>query len=186
MQRMVKCNQQLQKIPQAYLFQELLDKVKKMDASDMIDVTIGDVCKPLTPPVRQAIQASSDTFCAYGPSVGFDALKEAISGVVYGGKFDREEIFISDGAKPDCTNLLRLFSPCSRVLIPDPVYPVFVNASILAGMNDITYAHCSEKTRWLPTPPDVAADIIFLCSPNNPTGTCLDRKSLAAWVDYAK
>ena len=129
----------------------------------------------------------AETFRGYGPEQGYDFLRNAVRDYYAqrGVQLKSEEIFISDGAKSDIGNILDLFSADNTVLIPDPVYPVYVDTNIMAGRK-ILYMDANEKNGFLPLPdPAVKADIIYLCSPNNPTGAVYNRQQLKAWVDYA-
>ena len=155
---------------------------------------IGDVTRPLCPAVIDAMHkavedmASAETFKGYGPEQGYDFLKSSICD--YYGKngvsLELNEIFISDGAKSDLGNILDIFDKDNTVLIPDPVYPVYVDTNIMDGRN-IAFMDANADNGFLPMPDNsVQADVIYLCSPNNPTGAVYDRDQLKAWVDYAK
>ncbi len=163
---------------------------------DVIKLSVGDVTRPLAPCVISAMHraveemAHAETFKGYGPDetcFGYPALIESIRGhyARRGVQIAAKEIFISDGAKSDLGNLLDLFSAENVVLIPDPVYPVYADTNIMAGRK-IVFADANESNGFLPMPDGgVKADIIYLCSPNNPTGAVYDRAQLKAWVDYA-
>lgn len=154
---------------------------------------IGDVTLPLAPAVVEALQTASaemgkkDTFCGYGPEQGYLFLREAVCDY-YGSRgvgIAPDEVFISDGAKSDLGNILDLFGTQNTVLIPDPVYPVYVDTNIMAGRR-IIFLDANEQNGFLPLPDSaVDADIVYLCSPNNPTGAVYDTAGLQAWVDYA-
>ena len=180
-----------------YLFARVSQKVKEYKTqnpqADVISLGIGDVTLPLAPAVIEAMQnavsemGNADTFRGYGEYQGYDFLRQAICGY-YAEKevtLGDDEVFISDGAKSDLGNILDIFSADNTVLIPDPVYPVYVDTNIMAGRN-IVYIGGSAENSFLPLPDySVHADIIYLCSPNNPTGAVYDRKQLGAWVEYA-
>ena len=164
---------------------------------EVIRLSIGDVTRPLAPAVIAAMHkaveemAHAETFRGYGPDqycYAYDALLDSIvasyrkKGVTLG----KGEIFVSDGAKSDCGNILDIFSVENTVLVPDPVYPVYVDTNVMAGRK-IVFADANEQNGFLPMPDArVKADIIYLCSPNNPTGAAYTRAQLAEWVDYAR
>ena len=162
--------------------------------ADIIRLGIGDVTLPLAKSVVQALHEASDeqgrkeTFHGYIPSEqGYPFLREAIQRY-YAGRgvaLDTAEIFISDGAKSDLGNLLDLFDVDNTVLVPDPVYPVYVTTTVMAGRR-ITYMPASAENHFLPMPDEnTKADIVYLCSPNNPTGATYTRSQLKVWVDWA-
>ena len=131
--------------------------------------------------------AKAETFHGYGPEQGYDFLREKIQAYYaeHGVALERSEIFVSDGAKSDLGNILDLFGKENTVLIPDPVYPVYVDTNLMDG-RPIVFADANEANGFLPLPDDaVSADLIYLCSPNNPTGAVYDRQQLKRWVDYA-
>ena len=193
----MKINANYQNLEQSYLFTNINRKVAAYQAANpekkIIRLGIGDVTRPLCPAVISAMQAAvaemgtAATFRGYGPEQGYDFLREAVQGY-YAGRgmsLEAQEIFISDGAKSDLGNILDLFSAENTVLVPDPVYPVYVDTNIMAGRK-ILYMDANEGNGFLPLPnPSVKADIIYLCSPNNPTGAVYSREQLQAWVDYA-
>ncbi len=193
----MKLNHNYEKLEESYLFSTIAHKVdaysKTHPERKIIRLGIGDVTRPLCPAVVQALetaaaeQGRAETFHGYGPEQGYDFLKESIRSY-YAGRgvsLDPEEIFISDGAKSDLGNILDLFDAENTVLIPDPVYPVYVDTNVMAGRR-VVFADAGEHNGFLPLPdPSVAADIIYLCSPNNPTGAVYSREQLKAWVDYA-
>ena len=194
---MVKINTHYQEIAQSYLFSTVANKVNAFTKAhpdrSVIRMGIGDVTQPLCPAVIDALHAgvadmsSADTFRGYGPEQGYDFLHEAVKGYYEkrGVSLDPTEIFISDGAKSDLGNLLDLFAVDNVVLVPDPVYPVYVDTNVMAGRT-VLYADANEQNGFLPLPdPEVHADILYLCSPNNPTGAVYHKEQLKAWVDYA-
>ncbi len=152
-----------------------------------------DVTRPLGTVVLQALHegvdamASADTFKGYGPEQGYEATRNAISAYYKKNGVDvaPEDIFVSDGAKSDTGNITDLFGPGNVILIPDPVYPVYVDTNLMCG-NQVTYISGTAENDFLPMPdPAQHADVIYLCSPNNPTGACYNKAQLKEWVDYA-
>lgn len=193
----MKINGNYANIQQSYLFSTVAAKVKQYSQehpqADIIKLGIGDVTLPLCSAVCDAMHAAVDemgvqeTFKGYGPEQGYGFLKEALVSY-YAGKgvtLMPEEIFISDGAKSDLGNILDLFDRDNTVLVPDPVYPVYVDTNIMDGRK-IIFADANESNGFLPMPDkDTDADIIYICSPNNPTGAVYNKQQLKAWVDYA-
>ena len=194
----MKVNKHYQELEESYLFSTIAHKVADYQAAhpdaDIIRLGIGDVRLPLAQSVVQALQEASDeqgrkeTFHGYIPSEqGYPFLREAIQRY-YAGRgvaLDTAEIFISDGAKSDLGNLLDLFDVDNTVLVPDPVYPVYVDDNVMAGRR-ITYMPASAENHFLPMPDEnTKADIVYLCSPNNPTGATYTRSQLKVWVDWA-
>ncbi|MDO4270037.1 MAG: LL-diaminopimelate aminotransferase [Eubacteriales bacterium] len=190
-------NKNFNNLEQSYLFSTVNRKQREFAAAhpdaDIIKLSIGDVTRPLVPAVIDALhaavedQAGQETFHGYGDEQGYGFLHEALVGYYksHGVTLDTDEIFISDGAKSDLGNILDIFGADNTVLIPDPVYPVYVDTNIMAGRK-VVFMDANEDNGFLPLPdPSVKADIIYLCSPNNPTGAAYDRKGLKAWVDYA-
>lgn len=195
---MLKINQNYAQLKESYLFTDIAHRVAAFTAAhpevSVIRMGIGDVTLPLCPAVTDAMtravqeMAQADSFRGYGPEQGYDFLREKIRdyyadmGVI----LDSREIFISDGAKSDLGNILDLMDSENRVLVPDPVYPVYVDTNLMAGRR-LCYADANESNGFLPLPdPETDADIIYLCSPNNPTGAVYDRAQLAQWVAYAR
>lgn len=190
-------NKNYSNLKESYLFSEIAHRValfaKENPDKEIIKMGIGDVTLPLCGAVCDAMKKAVDemgqasSFRGYGPEQGYDFLREKILEYYKGRKvsLDLEEIFISDGAKSDLGNILDLLDKRNRVLIPDPVYPVYVDTNIMDG-REIIYADATEENGFLPLPQaDVQADIIYLCSPNNPTGAVYNREQLKMWVDYA-
>lgn len=181
----------------SYLFSTIAKKVKdfqeKNRDKEIIKLGIGDVtlplCKAVTDAMHEAVDemGQKETFKGYGPEQGYDFLKTAIKDY-YGShnvSLDLNEIFISDGAKSDLGNILDLFDKNNSVLIPDPVYPVYVDTNMMDGRK-IIFADANEENNFLPLPDDnVKCDIIYLCSPNNPTGAVYNKDQLTLWVNYA-
>ena len=194
----MKMNHHYEEISQSYLFSTVAKKAadfqKKYPDREMIKLSIGDVTLPLAGAVIKALHGAVDemgkaeTFRGYGPEQGYAFLQEAIAKYYagHGVQLDPNEIFVSDGAKSDLGNILDLFDQDNVVLVPDPVYPVYVDTNVMAGRK-VLYAPANEENSFLPMPDDsVKADIIYLCSPNNPTGAVYTREQLAQWVAYAR
>ena len=179
-----------------YLFQDIAKKIKafkeKTPDADIISLGIGDVTQPIPAACVEAMHKAVDemgaaaTMRGYGPEQGYEFLRRAIADNDYAGLgIDIDEIFVSDGAKCDVGNVQELFSQNARVAIPDPVYPVYRDTNIMAG-REIEYLPCVRETGFSPALPQGAADLIYLCSPNNPTGSVLTKADLEKWVKYAK
>ena len=184
-------------IAQSYLFSTIAKKVSAYSVAHpdktILRLGIGDVTLPLAPAVIDALHravddmAAKETFHGYGPEQGYDFLKESIRGYYAsnGVELDADEIFISDGAKSDLGNILDIFANDNKVLVPDPVYPVYVDTNVMAGRK-VAYMNATAENGFLPMPDySVDADIIYLCSPNNPTGAAYTKAQLKEWVDYA-
>ena len=184
-------------IKESYLFSEVAKRANAYKEShpeaDVIRLGIGDVTRPLCPSVIDALHsgvddmAQSSTFKGYGPEQGYDFIKDSLKAYYAerGIDLDKDEIFISDGAKSDLGNILDIFSKDNVVLIPDPVYPVYVDTNIMDGRQVIFFS-ANESNGFLPLPdPSVKADLIYICSPNNPTGAVYNKEQLAKWVEYA-
>ena len=194
----MKLNGNFQNLQQSYLFVTISQKVdeygKAHPQNQIIKMGIGDVTQPLAPAVIEAMHRAADemsckeTFRGYSPdSDGYPFLREAIAGYYkgFGVDLDASEVFVGDGAKSDVGNIVDLFDVDNTVLVPDPVYPVYVDTNLISG-REILYLDANEDNGFLPLPEkDVHADIIYLCSPNNPTGAVYDIEQLQAWVDYA-
>ena len=193
----MKINKNYQNVEESYLFSTVAKKVNEYKAShpdaDIIKLGIGDVTLPLCGAVVEALKkaademGSADTFRGYGPEQGYEFVKAAIakhySG--FGVDLNDDEIFISDGAKSDLGNILDILGNDNTVLIPNPVYPVYVDTNIMDGRK-IIYMDANEENEFLPLPDkEVKADIIYLCSPNNPTGAVYTKEQLEKWVSYA-
>jgi len=181
----------------SYLFSVIANKVKKYTAANLdkkiIRLGIGDVTLPLVPAVVEAMKKAvlemgdASTFRGYGEEQGYEFLRNAVCRYYEkkGVSLCDSEVFISDGAKSDLGNILDVFSPENAVLIPDPVYPVYVDTNIMAGRK-IIYMNGNAENSFLPLPDEnIKADIIYLCSPNNPTGAVYTKEQLKLWVDYA-
>ncbi len=190
-------NENYTHLKDSYLFSQVAQKVNTFAAAHpekkIIKLGIGDVTLPLAPAVITAMQKAvaemgvKETFRGYGPEQGYGFLHEAL--VKYYASFDvklqSNEIFISDGAKSDCGNITDLFDNANTILVPDPVYPVYLDTNIMCGRK-IIFMEGNPGNNFLPMPDDkVKADIIYLCSPNNPTGAAYTKSQLKKWVDYA-
>lgn len=194
---MVKLNENFLNLKESYLFSDIAKRVNKFVEENpekkVIKLGIGDVTKPLTKTVIDALHegvehmSKQETFKGYGPEQGYEFLKDAVK-KYYNKKnveIDLDEIFISDGAKSDTGNITDLFSVENTVMIPDPVYPVYVDTNIMNGRK-IIYLDANKENNFLPMPDEkIKADIIYICSPNNPTGACYTKNQLKTWVDYA-
>ena len=190
-------NKNYENLEQSYLFSTIAKKVNEFVSKNpdkkIIRLGIGDVTKPLCKSVVNAMHKAVDemsvqeTFRGYGPEQGYDFLRTAIQ-KYYSQKnvtLELEEIFISDGAKSDLGNILDLFDNDNTVLVPDPVYPVYVDTNIMNGRK-VVFANANSENEFLPLPDtNIKADIIYICSPNNPTGAVYNKAQLKTWVDYA-
>lgn len=193
----MKVNRNYSHLEESYLFSTIAKKVAAFQAenpkTEIIRLGIGDVTLPLCNAVVEALHQAveemgrKDTFHGYGPEQGYPFLKSSIRGhyAVRGVQLEPDEIFVSDGAKSDLGNILDLFDIDNTVLIPDPVYPVYVDTNLMAGRK-IVYLDANQENGFLPMPDEgVKADLIYLCSPNNPTGAVYTKEQLKQWVDYA-
>ncbi len=194
----MKINTNYQNIADSYLFSTVAKKVSEFASKNpdkkIIKLGIGDVTLPLCKEVVNALKNASEemgikeSFHGYGPEQGYEFLKTKLQKYYesHGVKLDNDEIFISDGAKSDLGNILDLFAIDNTVLVPDPVYPVYVDTNIMAGRK-VVYIDANADNNFLPLPDkSIKADIIYICSPNNPTGAVYNKEQLKAWVDYAK
>lgn len=190
-------NSNFKNIAENYLFAEVGDRAGKYAAAHpdkkILKLGIGDVTLPLAPAVIEALHEAVDemskkeSFQGYGPYEGYGFLRESIKGYYkeMGVELAADEIFISDGAKSDLGNILDIFAKDNTVLVPDPVYPVYVDTNIMAGRK-IVYADANKNNGFLPMPDyNVDADVIYMCSPNNPTGAAYSVAQLEEWVKYA-
>lgn len=194
---MIKINKNFENLQKNYLFVEMSNRINAYKESNpkagIIKLGIGDVTLPLCSRVIKSMHeavdemAKKETFQGYGPSEGHEFLREAISKnyLKNGIKIDKDEIYISDGAKSDSANIMDIFDSSGDIVIPNPAYPVYVDSSIISGRT-IKYAEANQENDFLPMP-DYEADpsIIYICSPNNPTGTVYSKEQLKEWVDYA-
>lgn len=208
---MAKINSNYQKLPGSYLFSEIARRTAAFSAEHpdqaarLIKMGIGDVTLPLVPAVIAAMHdaveemGAKETFKGYGPEQGYDFLRHAIAENDFralGVEIAEDEIFVSDGAKSDCGNIGDILSVDNVVAVCDPVYPVYVDTNAMAGRagdydeekqgwTKIHYMPCTAENGFSPAIPEEKVDVIYLCSPNNPTGTVLNAQQLKAWVDYA-
>lgn len=206
---MARVNENYAKLPGSYLFAEIARRTSAYaeahPEAKLIKMGIGDVTRPLVPAVVEAMHAAvddlatSERFHGYGPEQGYDFLREAIAQHDFrarGVEIAVDEIFVSDGAKSDCGNIGDILALDNVVAVCDPVYPVYVDSNAMSGRagdydaeserwTDIVYMPTTAENGFCPEFPAEKADVIYLCSPNNPTGTVLNREQLSAWVDYA-
>ena len=206
---MANVNENYLKLPGNYLFAEIGKRVKKFQSenpdAEIIRLGIGDVTLPLPKVCIDAMtnavaeMGRAETFRGYGPEQGYNFLREKISAYNYkrrGIEISPDEIFISDGSKCDCGNIQEIFSDDAKIAIGDPVYPVYLDTNVMAGrtgnlnssghFEGVTYLPCTAENNFSPAPPENKVDLIYLCSPNNPTGTTLDKAALKNWIEYAK
>lgn len=194
----MKINANYLNLNESYLFSTIAKKVNAYTQvhpeKKVLRMGIGDVTLPLAPAVVSAMQKAAgemgekETFRGYGPEQGYPFLKEAIRGYYAsrGISLEEDEIFVSDGAKSDVGNILDIFDTDNTVLVPDPVYPVYVDTNVMAGRR-IVFADAAAENGFLPMPDEnTDADIIYICSPNNPTGAAYSAAQLAEWVAYAR
>lgn len=206
---MFQVNENYLKLPGSYLFSTVGKKVKAYSEAHpdkkVIRLGIGDVTQPLVPAIIKAMHeavdemGNADTFHGYAPDLGYGFLRETIAREDYekrGCPIEADEIFISDGAKSDCGNIQEIFSADSRIAVCDPVYPVYVDSNVMAGRtgeydgengiwSNVIYMPCTAENGFVPELPKETPDLIYLCIPNNPSGTTLTRDQLKVWVDYA-
>ena len=206
---MAHVNENYAKLPGSYLFSDIAHKtqayLEKHPDAHLIKMGIGDVTRPLAPAVVEAMHKAVDdmahieTFHGYGPEQGYDFLRSAIAENDFrarGVAIDDDEIFVSDGAKSDCGNIGDILSVNNVIAVCDPVYPVYVDTNAMAGRageydeasqgwTNIYYMPTTAENSFVPALPEKPVDVIYLCSPNNPTGTVLTKKQLQVWVDYA-
>ena len=193
----MKINKHYAELADSYLFSTVARKAAEFQKAhpdrEVIKLSIGDVTLPLAKCVIEAMHKAVDEmgtaegFHGYGPEQGYDFLKDAVRDYYagHGVNLKSSEIFISDGAKSDLANVLGLFDTDNTVLVPDPVYPTYVDDNVSDGRK-VIYAKCDESNNFLPMPdPNVKADIIYICSPSNPTGAVYTPEQLKMWVDHA-
>ncbi len=203
---MIKINENFEKIQASYLFSTVAKKVAEFQKNNpdakIIKLGIGDVTRPLPKVCIEAMKKAADemgnaeTFRGYGPEQGYDFLRNAIVENEYKGLgIEADEIFVSDGAKCDCGNIVDIFSINNKVAVTDPVYPVYVDTNVMSGRTGsykdgkyegLIYMPMTAENNFKPELPKEVPDIIYLCFPNNPTGTVLTKDELKVWVDYAK
>lgn len=206
---MFKINENYLKLPGSYLFSTIAKKVSAFTEANpdkpVIRLGIGDVTQPLAPAVIQALHSAVDemgnaeTFHGYAPDLGYSFLRETIAKEDYeakGCQIAADEIFVSDGAKSDSANIQEIFSNDCKIAVCDPVYPVYVDSNVMAGRtgnydpktemwSDVIYMPCTKDNDFVPELPKETPDLIYLCYPNNPTGSALTKEQLQVWVDYA-
>ena len=206
---MFKINDNYLKLPGSYLFSTIAKKVQAFQAAnpdkEIIRLGIGDVTLPLAPVVIDTLHGAVDemskaeTFHGYAPDLGYDFLRNAIVDFDYkrrGADISADEIFVSDGAKSDSGNIGDIFSVDNKIAVCDPVYPVYVDTNAMAGRtgdylpdqqkwSNVIYVPCTAETNFAPELPKETPDIIYLCFPNNPTGSTITKDELQKWVDYA-
>lgn len=191
-------NENFLNLEDSYLFSTIAKKVAKFTKENpdkkIIKLGIGDVTKPIVPACIEAMHKAIDEmgtkegFKGYGPEQGYDFLREAIVKNDYNSRgidIEKDEIFVSDGAKCDCGNIVDIFDAENKVAITDPVYPVYLDTNIMSGRK-IIYLPVTSENNFNPELPKEKVDMIYLCFPNNPTGTVLTKADLKKWVDYAK
>ncbi len=206
---MARINENYLKLPGAYLFSEVGKRAAKFQKENpdakIIRLGIGDVTRPLPQVCIDAMKRAADemgkveTFRGYGPEQGYSFLRDKIADFNYtkrGLNVSADEIFISDGSKCDCGNIQEIFSLDCKIALGDPVYPVYNDSNVMAGrtgalkadghFDGIVYLPCTAENNFAPEPPAEKVDMVYLCSPNNPTGTVLDKPTLEKWVAYAK
>lgn len=202
-------NENYLKLPGSYLFAEIAKRVTNFKNehpdANVIRLGIGDVTRPLTPAVIEAMHkavdemAKPETFRGYGPEQGYSFLIQKVIEHDYASRgitLDEDEVFISDGSKSDVGNIQEIFGVENTVAITDPVYPVYLDTNVMAGrtgelgadgrFGGIVYLPCNAENQFKPALPTTKVDLIYLCSPNNPTGTAMPKAELKKWVDYAK
>ena len=206
---MFKVNEDYLKLPGSYLFSTIGKKVAAYSAvnpdKSIIRLGIGDVTQPLAPTIIDALHgavdemAHAETFHGYAPDLGYEFLRTAMAKNDYqdrGCDIKADEIFISDGAKEDSGNIQEIFAKDNKIAVCDPVYPVYVDTNVMAGRtgtydpktetwSDVIYMPCTKETNFAPELPKETPDIIYLCFPNNPTGSTITKEQLQEWVDYA-
>lgn len=206
---MVKVNENYLKLPGSYLFSTIGKKVNAYAAANpdkkIIRLGIGDVTQPLAPAIIEALHSAVDemgkaeTFHGYAPDLGYEFLRKAIADNDYkarGCDISPDEIFVSDGAKSDSGNIQEIFGTDNKIAVCDPVYPVYVDTNVMAGRtgtydarketwSDVIYMPCTAENNFAPVLPKETPDIIYLCFPNNPTGSAITKDRLQEWVDYA-
>ncbi len=206
---MFKINEDYLKLPGSYLFSNINKRVaayqKEHPDADIIRLGIGDVTQPLAPAIIDSLHdavddmAHQETFHGYAPDLGYPFLRETMAKNDYqdrGCDIDADEIFISDGAKSDAANIQEIFAKDNKIAVCDPVYPVYVDSNVMAGRtgtydpetetwSDVIYMPCTKENNFVPELPKETPDLIYLCYPNNPTGSTLTKEQLQVWIDYA-
>lgn len=191
-------NENFLKLSKSYLFSDIARKVKNFQEQNpkvrVVSLGIGDVTRPLPASAITAMHTAveemshSETFRGYGPEQGYEFLRKAIvetDFLSHGVNINTDEVFVSDGAKSDCGNISDIFDVACSVGVTDPVYPVYVDSNLMGGRSDISYFPVTSENGFIPSLPNGKVDIIYLCYPNNPTGTVLSKEQLTKWVNYA-
>lgn len=194
----MKANENFLKLENSYLFSTVAKKQREYQQAnpdkEVIRLSIGDVTKPLAPAVIEAMHkavdemANEESFRGYPPEHGYDFLVDAIHKHDYADRgldIEKDEIFVSDGAKSDCGNIGDIFGEGNKIAICDPVYPVYYDSNVMSGRTDIIYMPCTAENGFMPQLPEEVPDIIYLCFPNNPIGVAASAEQLKVWVDYA-
>lgn len=194
----MKANENFLKLESSYLFSTVAKKQREYQQAnpdkEVIRLSIGDVTKPLAPAVIEAMHkavdemANEESFRGYPPEHGYDFLVDAIHKHDYADRgldIEKDEIFVSDGAKSDCGNIGDIFGEGNKIAICDPVYPVYYDSNVMSGRTDINYMPCTAENGFMPQLPEEVPDIIYLCFPNNPIGVAASAEQLKVWVDYA-
>ena len=194
----MKKNTNYNNLKQQYLFKQITDRTAAYQAAHpdqtILRLGVGDVTRPLPPVIVQAMQQAAaelgqpETFRGYGPEDGYGWLKQCIIDIDYaplGVRLEADEVFISDGAGSDLGNLSELFAADNRVAIMDPTYPAYLDTTVMAG-RQVMFLPCNAENGFVPELPKQRADLIYMCLPNNPTGTVLTRAQLKPWIDYAR
>lgn len=207
---MLQINENYQKLPGSYLFSRIAKKVAAFTQANpdknIIRLGIGDVTLPLAPAIINALHAAvedmaaPETFRGYAPDLGYDFLRKAIVENDYKARncdICEDEVFVSDGAKSDSGNIQEIFGPQCKIAVCDPVYPVYVDSNVMAGRtgvynkeketwSNVIYMPCTAENNFVPEFPKETPDVIYLCLPNNPTGTTVTKSQLSQWVEYAR
>ena len=206
---MFKINDNYLKLPGSYLFATIAKKVNEFTVQNpdkkIIRLGIGDVTQPIAPAIINSLHKAVDEmgtpegFHGYAPDLGYEFLRSTIAENDYksrGANIEKDEIFVSDGAKCDCANIQEIFSIDNKIAVCDPVYPVYVDSNVMAGRtgtydaiterwSDVIYMPCTAENNFTPELPKETPDLIYLCFPNNPTGAMITKEQLQVWVDYA-
>lgn len=206
---MFKINDNYLKLPGSYLFSTIAKKVNQFTVENpdkkVIRLGIGDVTQPLAPAIIDTLHhavdemAKAETFHGYAPDLGYEFLRTAIRDNDYAARgcdIQADEIFVSDGAKSDSSNIQEIFSLDNKIAVCDPVYPVYVDSNVMAGRtgtydpatecwSNVIYMPCTAENNFAPEFPEKDPDLIYLCFPNNPTGAMITKDQLQAWIDYA-
>ena len=205
---MARVNENYLKLPGSYLFSKIGKKVAAYSAANpdkkIIRLGIGDVTQPIAPSIIEATHKAveemghAETFHGYAPDLGYEFLRSAIAKEYKdrGCHVDIDEVFVSDGAKCDCGNIQEIFAADSVIAVCDPVYPVYVDSNVMAGRtgvydpktetwSNVIYMPCTQENNFTPALPEKTPDLIYLCYPNNPTGSVITKDELQKWVDYA-